>query len=59
MWEASGHKMLGSCDKAPDPNVCLLSNSQAAKTENVDAFGFKVKSSSNSSKKSELLIASI
>ena len=50
--------MLGSCDKAPDPNVCLLSNSQAAKTENVDAFGFKVKSSSNSAKESEVLIVS-
>ena len=50
--------MLGSCDKAPDPNVCLLSNSQAAKTENVDAFGFKVKSSSNSAKESEVLIES-
>ena len=46
--------MLGSCDKAPDPNVCLLSNSQAAKTKNVDVFWFKVKSSSNSAKEIEV-----
>ena len=48
--------MLGSCDKAPDPNVCLLSNSQASKNKNVDAFGFKVRSSYNIIKDSEMLL---